>query len=114
MFLSAPGFRRHFGGKSAEEFISEYTSIRNAWNFAVQEPDGPGTAGREVLIIAYGDTMNDLDKMVVDTVCHVGHWRVSDFDFCAWKKRWENAKGRPDENWVERLVARLRRKLDNP
>ena len=103
---------RHFGNVTAEEFIRDYIGRRSEWNFAVQEPDGGGTGGREVFIIAQGSTANDIESLVADTVCHVGSCRITDFDFLAWRRRWEDAKRRPDEGWKERLLVRVKRMLE--
>jgi hypothetical protein len=103
---------KHFGHVSAKEFIRDYIGRRSEWNFAVQEPDGGGTAGRDVFIVAHGATADDIEAMIADTVCHVGNWRVTDFDFRAWRRRWEDAKRRPDEGWKEKLLVRVKRMLE--
>lgn len=98
---------KHFGNKS-EDFIREYIGKRTEWHYAIQEPEGGGTGGTIVSIIAYGSVASDLEAAVADTVCQVSNCRVSGFDFSAWKKRWEDAKKTPEDSWQVRAAAKLK------
>lgn len=84
---------RHFGNMRADEYITKYVADRYAWNLALWEPDEPGSGGREAAIYATGDTLLDMERVVVDSVQRLGLW-LDDFDFAAWSARWDKVSKR--------------------
>lgn len=99
----------HFGNVSAEQFFRDYIRNRQIWNLALKEPDGFGSAGREAVIIACGDTMQDVEGAVVETVRWLADFRCPDIEFVGWKKNWDAAQ--TDVQRAEPFLARVYRIL---
>ncbi|MGM4928811.1 HNH endonuclease signature motif containing protein [Tardiphaga sp. 619_E2_N8_5] len=85
---------QHFGGKGASEFFAELLADRHIWNAALSEPLGWGTAGREARIIAYGGTMKDMERALVELVQTLCAHHLDELDFEAWHSRWNAAAGK--------------------
>jgi hypothetical protein len=77
----------HFDGKEPREYISEYTKSRFTFHRANMEPDGPGTGGSIVHVMCGGGVIEDLEKMIEETVCTLS-LNSDSIDFNDWKKQW--------------------------
>ena len=77
----------HFDGKEPREYISEYTKSRFTFHRANMEPDGAGTGGSIVHVMCGGDVIEDLEKMIEETVCMLS-LNSDSIDFKDWKKKW--------------------------
>jgi len=81
----------HFDGKEPREYISEYTKSRFSFHRANLEPDGPSTGGSIVHVMAGGDVIADLEKMIEETVCTLS-LNSDSIDFSEWKRQWRALK----------------------
>lgn len=84
---------KHFKDQTPQEFISDMIDCRFRWHYTIIEPDGPGTGGTMVTVLAPSDVASDMEIMVEDMVFSLGTLRGGlgdDFDFAAWRKSWRN------------------------
>jgi hypothetical protein len=88
---------KHWGGKTAEEYIRSYITDRFSFHWAKHEPDGPGTGGTIVGVLTGGDVIADVESLIADTVSAMFMYS-DDFDFKQWKAEWSA------ENVVQRSV----------
>ena len=79
----------HFGA-DANTYFDEYIKSRFALAYKTLEPGGPGTGGTIVLVLAGGDVMNDLEKMIADMVRSLTSGR-DDFNYSVWLEEWKKA-----------------------
>jgi hypothetical protein len=85
----APG---QFDGRMPEDYFSEWVARRHVWNRALGEPDGLGSAGRDAILIAAGDTMDDIEEAIVEMARWLYlHRLLERYDFEAWEARWREA-----------------------
>ena len=86
---------RHFGGIRADEYFNKFRFDRYDYHLAMWEPEGPGSGGREAAIYASMDTLEDLERDLVETVRKLG-LKLESFDFDKWRDRWNSV-------WDQRL-----------
>ena len=91
--LSACYPPHHFGGKEAEEFISEYIAKRYELHHALLEPEGPGTGGTMMRPVVANGVLEDLQDLIVSTVRAILTFVVDDVDVDIhdWTKRFKDA-----------------------
>ena len=77
----------HFDDTEPREYISEYTKRPCTFHRANMEPDGPGTGGSIVHVMAGGGVIEDLEKMIEETVCTLS-LNSDSIDFEDWKQQW--------------------------
>ncbi len=77
----------HFDGKEPRVYISDYTQSRFSFHRSNLEPDGAGTGGSIVHVMAGGGVIQDLENMIEETVCTLSS-STDTIDFENWKKRW--------------------------
>lgn len=77
----------HWGGKDAEAYISNFIQDRFTFHWSKHEPDGPGTGGTIVGVLAGSDVIRDLESLIVETVSAL-FLHKDDFDFGKWNKEW--------------------------
>lgn len=87
---------RHFNGKSARDYFSEFIGSRAVWHRAVAEPAGVGTGGTIVSVMTGASLLSDLEDAVCDLVDGLLGFDDS-FDFLSWKAAWAKAKEAPGE-----------------
>jgi hypothetical protein len=79
----------HFG-KAPHEYFAELISDRFFWHRAHPEPQGQGTGGRIIHVLAAGGVMNDVEEMVMEMVRSLTDGD-SQFDLDEWLQKWEAA-----------------------
>jgi len=84
----------HFDGKDAEVYFEEFIAGRYLYHRAVNEPNGPGTGGTIVGLLAASGALGDVLKAISDLVAVQA---PGQFDFSEWHERWEKAQQRPEE-----------------
>ncbi len=77
----------HFGGLEPREYITKYIQDSFSHHRANLEPDGPGTGGTIVGVMAGGHVIHDLEEMIDDTVCTLS-LNSESFDYQDWKNKW--------------------------
>jgi hypothetical protein len=82
----------HFDGLTPSDYMNAMTASRFTWHRAHLEPNGIGTGGTMIGTMVGGYVMEDLERMVVDIVSSLG-MQIEDFEFDAWKQKWEAADG---------------------
>jgi hypothetical protein len=78
---------RHFGSMTAQEYISAFIADCNHKNLSIYEPEGPGSGGREAAIYALGDTMNDVENLILNLIRKFAPM-LDDFSYNEWEARW--------------------------
>lgn len=78
----------HFGGVEPREYINKYTQDRFSYHRASLEPEGPGTGGTIVGVMAGGGVIEDLEKMIEETVCTLS-LNSEPFDYQSWQRDWK-------------------------
>lgn len=78
---------KHFGRQGPRAFIRNYIRDRFAYHWAKYEPEGPGTGGTIVGVMAAGDVIEDLEKMIADTVAALFLYDDG-FNYEAWASAW--------------------------
>lgn len=81
---------KQFGKEGAEAHIKSYIRERYKFHWAKHEPGGFGTGGTIVGVLAGGDVMEDLDRLIVETATALVGCR-GNFDIKAWLARWEGS-----------------------
>lgn len=81
---------KHFGKDGASAHIKSYIRERYKFHLAKHEPGGPSTGGTIVGVLTGGDVLQELDRLIVETATAIVGYR-DDFDFKAWRARWEGA-----------------------
>ena len=81
---------RHFGQEGPRAFFTRQVTGRFQWQRMHQEPDGIGTGGTIVSVIAAGAVMAELETMLCDMVRSCSNFGGS-FDFEVWHKDWEQS-----------------------
>lgn len=79
--------KEHWGGEDAETYIRDYLKGRFAFHWSKHEPSGPGTGGTIVGVLVGGDVIDDMERLIEDTVSALFMYR-DDFDFTGWKHEW--------------------------
>ncbi|MGL4822794.1 MAG: hypothetical protein ACRC2W_07370 [Plesiomonas shigelloides] len=77
----------HFSGLEPREYITKYIQDRFSYHRANLEPDGNGTGGTIVGVMAGGHVFHDLEEMIDDTVCSLSQ-NCESFDYQDWKNKW--------------------------
>jgi hypothetical protein len=92
MFTLLAGFYppNHFGEEGAEAYFESEIQERHEFHRRELEPDGVGTGGTMVTVMAGASANADLEEMIVAMVRSIT-MNVDDFDFLAWKKQWDEA-----------------------
>jgi hypothetical protein len=87
----------HFGGRPADQFLSEFISGRFAWHRRLCDPFGPGSSGTIVHEIVGGLVLDDIANAIAETVegLFIG-LALMDFDLRNWRSEWDLA-GRPNQ-----------------
>jgi len=80
---------KHWGKKDAETYIQDYIRERFAFHWSKYESKGSGTGGTIVGVLAGGDVIKDLERLIMDTVSALFMYK-DDFDFQGWKSEWES------------------------
>ncbi|KVP22421.1 hypothetical protein [Burkholderia ubonensis] len=77
----------HFGLRGRRAYIRNFIRDRFQFHRSKHEPDGPGTGGTIVGVLAGGDVIDDLERMISDTVraLFVHH---DNFRFDEWQREW--------------------------
>lgn len=78
-----------FGTQTPREFISDYIQRQFQYHWAKHEPDGPGTGGTIVGVLAGSDVIRDLERMIEDLVTSLFGYD-EEFDAGAWSKNWRS------------------------
>lgn len=76
-----------FGEKSPPEYLSEIITSRFQWHRSIAQPHGPGTGGTIVNILVGSSVVEDVEKMVEDTVMALVGYDDS-FDWRKRPKKW--------------------------
>lgn len=79
---------KHFNGKPAAEYFSEFVSMRFIWHRALAEPDGVGTGGTIVGPTAAISVLADVERAVDEMVTAL-LWGREGFGLKAWREEWE-------------------------
>lgn len=82
----------HFLGRGAAEYFSNYIASRYAWNYAMVEPEAPGSRGSEARLMYVAETMVDIEEAVAEAATTLGENFVDGFDRERWLARWKAAK----------------------
>lgn len=82
---------KHWSGKTAQDYIRSYIQERFTFHWSKHEPDGPGTGGTIVGVLAGGDVISDMEELVSDTVSSL-FMNNDDFDLKAWRDAWTGVK----------------------
>lgn len=84
---------KHFGGKGADRFLSEFIAMRFEWHRRISEPRGPGSMGTIVGVIAGGAVLDDVAGAIAETVVGLySGYCLNDFDLKKWRNDWTNAE----------------------
>ncbi|WP_321847880.1 hypothetical protein [Burkholderia diffusa] len=77
----------HFGLRGPRIYIRHFIRDRFQFHWSKYEPGGPGTGGTIVGIQAGGDVIDDLERMISETVraLFANH---RNFDFVEWQRQW--------------------------
>lgn len=78
---------KHWGSQPAEDYIRSYIRDRFTYHWAKHEPDGPGTGGTIVGVVTGGDVVDDLERLIADTVSSLFRHN-DDFDLDEWQRLW--------------------------
>ena len=84
---------RHFGGKAADVYFSEFIANRYAWHRALNTPNDPGSGGTIVGVLAGGGALDDVLTLISDMVAAQA---PGQFDFKEWRERWQRAQQRSE------------------
>lgn len=85
--LTAHFPKNQFGSDGTEAFISSWTSMLFQWHRARLEPEGLGTGGTMVGVMAGGSVIADLERMIQELVFGMG-WERDEKQLALWRKRW--------------------------
>jgi hypothetical protein len=87
----------HFGGRLAEQYISEFIARRFEWHRKISEPRGPGSSGTIIHVTVGGAVLNDVSNAISETVegLYIGY--VLNFDLRKWRTEWNSAGLRKEE-----------------
>ena len=89
----------HWGGEDAETYIRNYFKDRFSFHWSKHEPEGPSTGGTIVGVLVGGDVIDDMERLIEDTVSALFMYR-DDFDFTGWKNEWRGKR-----NDAQQIVA---------
>ncbi len=78
----------HFDGDDPEAFLSSWTTMLFKWHRARLEPQGVGSGGTMVGVMAGGSVIEALERMVEDLVFGLT-WESESIDFVRWRSRWK-------------------------
>ena len=79
----------HFGAKCPKEFITDFIQRQASYHWAKHEPHGPGTGGTIVGVLAGGDVIRDLERLIEDLVTSLFGYD-EDFDVDRWTADWRS------------------------
>lgn len=85
----------HFGLRGPRPYIRSFIRDRFKFHWSKHEPDGRGSGGTIVGVLVGGDVIDDLERMITDTVRAL-FARQEGFDFDQWRKRWEEKENAGD------------------
>ncbi len=85
----------HFGLRGPRAYIRKFIRDRFQFHWSKHEPDGPGTGGTIVGVLVGGDVIDDLEKMISDTVRAL-FARQEDFNFEQWREEWEQKEAQDE------------------
>lgn len=77
----------HFGLRGRRAYIRNFIRDRFHFHRSKHEPGGPGTEGTIVGVLAGGDVIDDLERMISDTVRAL-FANDDNFEFDTWQREW--------------------------
>lgn len=81
----------HFKGTDPRDFFDSHLRQRGEWHQFIAEPDGAGTGGTIVRIVAAAAMLEEAERMVEDTV--VALWSYEDSEgLNRWREAWRTAR----------------------
>lgn len=81
----------HFNDQIPRRYFSGLISSRFQWEWFMLEPDGTGSGGRMVSILAGGSVMEELKQMIVEMVTSLfSKYAIEEKILEEWKKSWLN------------------------
>lgn len=98
LWLSGFYPQRQWYGQSAEEYIAGYISSRFDFHRLTYEPEGPGTGGTIIGVLAGGAVIDDLEKLIADTVDGLV-MGDGELDYIEWKRKWFQTDRPVDPGW---------------
>jgi hypothetical protein len=81
----------HFGLDGAKKYFNDYVASRYLWHRSLHDPEGPGSGGTSVGVLAGGGVMDDLSRLVEDMVEALG---AGEIGLIKWRNRWRVAEKR--------------------
>ena len=91
-YLSAWYPPDHFGSGGAKKHFNDYVASRYLWHRSLHDPEGPGSGGTIVGVLAAGGVMEDLSRAVGEMVEALS---VGEIDLIKWQRSWRSAERRP-------------------
>lgn len=80
----------HFDGQEPRDFFDAHLRQRGEWHHLIAEPDGAGTGGTIIRIIAAAAMLDEAQRMVEETVAAL--WSYEDADgLNRWREAWRKA-----------------------
>jgi hypothetical protein len=105
-YLSVWYSPNHFGPEGTKKYFNDYVASRYLGHRSLHDPQGPGSGGTIVGVIAAGGVMTDLSKAVEEIVEALG---VGEIDLIKWRRRWNAAEKGPSPSFRARLSNLVRR-----
>lgn len=89
----------HFDHMESRIYISKVIGNQFAWHRSVNQPEGDGTGGTILILVMLGGVMDDISRMISETVQSLSTWlEIEDFDYHDWKVKWDAAEERVQNN----------------
>lgn len=80
----------HFDGQDPRDFFDAHLRQRGEWHQLIAEPDGAGTGGTIIRVIAAAAMLDEAQRMVEETVATL--WSYEDVEgLNHWRKAWRKA-----------------------
>ncbi len=80
----------HFDGQEPRDFFDAHLRQRGEWHHLIAEPDGAGSGGTIIRIIAAAAMLEEAQRMVEETVAAL--WSYDDADgLSRWREAWRKA-----------------------
>jgi hypothetical protein len=102
---------KHFGGKAADRYFSEFTAERSLWHLDALSPLGRTGHGTGLALDAAGNVLNDLERAIVEMVFALAGTYIAFFD-PTWRERWKLAAVHPDADKLAATVAETEKAND--